>query len=240
MRFHPYRAPILLPAALLLSGCAELFLSAEERARRREALAMVERVGVLGASLSAGFGTGRTLADILDAAIRPRHEVIDASDPFFFRDPAAAGQRSAALLGERMATCVVALDYLFWFVHGKKTGERRKADLEEGLCRIEALGCPVFLGDLPDMRGAAADMLPRESIPPPEELAALNARIEVMDSLELRMGIDNLFDRKPPRVGVNTLTTGRVGAYNSASGQTDPGAYDVVGRTFFVGATLEM
>jgi 5-hydroxyisourate hydrolase-like protein (transthyretin family) len=178
MRFHRYRAPILLPAVLLLAGCADLFLSSEERTRRREALAMVERVGVLGASLSAGFGTGRTLADILDAAIRARHEVIDASDPFFFRDPVAAGQRSAALLVERQATCVIALDYLFWFAHGKKTGDRRMADIEEGLRRVEDLGCPVFLGDLPDMRGAAADMLPPESIPGPEELAALNARIE--------------------------------------------------------------
>jgi iron complex outermembrane receptor protein len=95
---------------------------------------------------------------------------------------------------------------------------------------------------LPKTRNVAKVLNPAatQEDTPAYDWFAVNARIEVMDSLELRMGIDNLFDRKPPRVGVNTLTTGRVGAYNSASGQTDPGAYDVVGRTFFVGATLEM
>ncbi|MGX7896408.1 TonB-dependent receptor domain-containing protein [Tsuneonella sp. HG222] len=68
----------------------------------------------------------------------------------------------------------------------------------------------------------------------------LSARVEAMDGIEFRAGVDNLFDRKPPRVGVNTLTTGRVGAYNTASGQTDPGAYDVIGRAFYVGAKIAM
>ena len=68
----------------------------------------------------------------------------------------------------------------------------------------------------------------------------LNARYELLDQVELRMGVDNLFDKQPPRVGVNTLTTGRVGAYNTASGQTDPGAYDVVGRMFYIGAKIAM
>lgn len=66
----------------------------------------------------------------------------------------------------------------------------------------------------------------------------LNARYQVMDAVEFRAGVDNLFDTRPPRVGVNTQTTGRVGAYNSAAGLTDPGAYDVIGRSFYVGATL--
>jgi len=68
----------------------------------------------------------------------------------------------------------------------------------------------------------------------------LNARFELLDQVEVRLGVDNLFDRKPPRVGVNTRTTGRVGAYNSASGQTDPGAYDVIGRSFYLGAKIAL
>jgi outer membrane receptor protein involved in Fe transport len=66
----------------------------------------------------------------------------------------------------------------------------------------------------------------------------LNARYELVDRVEIRMGVDNLFDRDPPRVGVNTQTTGRVGAYNTASGQTDPGAYDVLGRSYYLGANI--
>lgn len=51
----------------------------------------------------------------------------------------------------------------------------------------------------------------------------LNARVAVSKAIELRGGINNLFDKEPP------LLAGVPGA-------TNPGLYDVVGRSFFIGA----
>ncbi|MGC1271351.1 MAG: TonB-dependent receptor [Croceibacterium sp.] len=93
---------------------------------------------------------------------------------------------------------------------------------------------------LPKTRNVAKVLSPTatQQDTPSYDWFGLNARYEVVDQVELRAGVDNLFDKQPPRVGVNTQTTGRVGAYNTASGQTDPGAYDVIGRSFYVGATI--
>ena len=93
---------------------------------------------------------------------------------------------------------------------------------------------------LPKTRNVAKVLSPTSTVQdtPAYDWFGLSARYQAADQVELRAGVDNLFDKQPPRVGVNTQTTGRVGAYNTASGQTDPGAYDVIGRSFYVGATL--
>ena len=52
----------------------------------------------------------------------------------------------------------------------------------------------------------------------------LNGSWAVNDTLEIFGGVDNLFDKDPPRY---------------ASGfqyQTDPSTYDVIGRYFYIGA----
>jgi outer membrane receptor protein involved in Fe transport len=93
---------------------------------------------------------------------------------------------------------------------------------------------------LPKTRNVAKVLNPAatQQDTPAYDWFGLNARYELLDQLEIRLGVDNLFDQEPPRVGVNTQTTGRVGAYNTASGQTDPGAYDVLGRSFYLGANI--
>ncbi len=52
----------------------------------------------------------------------------------------------------------------------------------------------------------------------------LNARFDVDDSTQFRMGATNLFNRKPPQVG-------------DTEGNYDAQNYDVIGRYFFIGAT---
>jgi outer membrane receptor protein involved in Fe transport len=49
--------------------------------------------------------------------------------------------------------------------------------------------------------------------------------------LSIRAGVDNLLDKEPPLVGEDAGPTDR------NSGNTYPGTFDVLGRTFFVGAT---
>ncbi len=177
MRRHIVLAGPLLLALTAVPGCADLFLSKEERAARRMALETVSRVGVLGASMSAGFGTGRTLADILDAAIRADHELVDTADPHYFRKALELARKSTAELQAQDCTLVVGLDYVFWFAYGKKTLAERRGDLAEGLRLLDDLDGPIFLGDLPDMQGASEEMIPGEAIPPAGELAELNRMI---------------------------------------------------------------
>ena len=52
----------------------------------------------------------------------------------------------------------------------------------------------------------------------------LSLRIDPVERFSLRFGVNNLFDKTPPVVG-------------GVLGQTDPGTYDVLGRTYYLAAT---
>ena len=56
----------------------------------------------------------------------------------------------------------------------------------------------------------------------------LNARWSITPTYEIRGGIDNLFDKDPNIVGA-------IPGVTTAAGVTDTGAYDVLGRRFYVG-----
>jgi outer membrane receptor protein involved in Fe transport len=62
----------------------------------------------------------------------------------------------------------------------------------------------------------------------------LAATYQVRSNLELRAGINNLFDRDPPIVDANIAGPGIFG-----NGNTFPGVYDSLGREFFFGATMK-
>ena len=71
---------------------------------------------------------------------------------------------------------------------------------------------------------------------PKYDLFHLNGTFAVTPDVSFRWGVDNLFDKAPPIIGVNLnsdgLTTLRGGTYDS-------GNYDVLGRRFFIGATFD-
>ena len=67
--------------------------------------------------------------------------------------------------------------------------------------------------------------------------AFLNGTYELSDSINLRGGIDNLFNKRPPIGNVNTaanLTLGQLpgGGFNSQF-------YDTLGRRFYIGANVQ-
>jgi outer membrane receptor protein involved in Fe transport len=62
----------------------------------------------------------------------------------------------------------------------------------------------------------------------------LSGTWQVRNNLEIRAGINNLFDRDPPIVDANIAGPGIFGNAN-----TFPGVYDALGREFFVGATMK-
>jgi outer membrane receptor protein involved in Fe transport len=62
----------------------------------------------------------------------------------------------------------------------------------------------------------------------------LSGTWQVAHNLEIRAGVNNIFDRDPPIVDANIAGPGDFGNAN-----TYPGVYDSLGREFFVGATMK-
>jgi len=54
---------------------------------------------------------------------------------------------------------------------------------------------------------------------------------KIIDSVELRAGINNAFDKSPPVIAAGLLSS-------FGNGNTYPGVYDPMGRLLFVGATV--
>lgn len=155
-------------------------------------------VGILGASLSAGFGmhvdgsggdgpaiVGVRLADLV-LALAPRDTVVsDWSTSMFFRSPSSIGPRAVERLAEISPDVILAIDFLFWFAYGEVDAEgaairdeaQRERLFESGLALLDAFEAPIVVGDLPDMRGASRRMLSERQVPAPATIARLNARL---------------------------------------------------------------
>jgi outer membrane receptor for ferrienterochelin and colicin len=55
-------------------------------------------------------------------------------------------------------------------------------------------------------------------------------RVEIGTRVNMRYGIDNLFDKQPERTFADNLT--------SAYGSTNAGFYDILGRRYYVGVNF--
>jgi iron complex outermembrane recepter protein len=87
-------------------------------------------------------------------------------------------------------------------------------------CGTSGLPCPDLVdGHLPSM-----------------DYFDLAANWTVHSGIELRFGVDNLFDKSPPVVDSNNYA---ISAPPFGNGNTFPGVYDSLGRTFFVGITAK-
>jgi iron complex outermembrane receptor protein len=64
----------------------------------------------------------------------------------------------------------------------------------------------------------------------------LSANWTVTEGLELRAGVDNIFDKTPPVLDSNTLA---ISGPPFGNGNTFPGVYDSLGRTLLVGGTYK-
>lgn len=65
----------------------------------------------------------------------------------------------------------------------------------------------------------------------------LSASTKVGDHLDLRLGVNNLMDRRPPLINSNGSLSNCPGVY--CNGGTFPGVYDALGRYIYFGATVE-
>ncbi len=148
--------------------------------------AVWKRMVVVGASAASGFGTTSEigpgaksvkLADLVDRMIRKKHDtVVDASNSFFFTNPAQTAKELLAKTRSAKPTAIIANDFLFWFAYGGH--EDREASLKSGTKLLEDFECPVLITLLPDMSGAVGKMLSRQQVPSVEELENLNVTIK--------------------------------------------------------------
>ncbi len=134
-------------------------------------------IGVMGASVSAGFMCGVTIADVLDKAITVPHKVVDSSTESFFLAPEFTGKNSLNRMKKENPGAVIGLDFFFWYSYGIMTFEERRDLLRKGCSLAGELDCVFIAGDIPDMREAAGGMLRKEQIPSPEEIAELNTQL---------------------------------------------------------------
>lgn len=165
-----------------------------------DASRVLDRVVAIGASATAGFGvvaSDRTrpelgsfpvpLAAAIGGVFEPSAATVDFGSGFFFLDPSIVGQKAVEKAVEAKPTCIVAIDFLFWFVYGVDDGkggplasdEARLEKLELGLALLERIPTeiPLLVGDLPDMRDAVGRILSPSQVPTPVTLARANERV---------------------------------------------------------------
>jgi outer membrane receptor protein involved in Fe transport len=86
---------------------------------------------------------------------------------------------------------------------------------------------------LPSAKNAAAATNPATTLQGPGsyDVVDFSAAWSMSDTVAMRFGVDNLFDREPEIVGANAGLT-------NAKGATLPGYYDVLGRRMYLGVKL--
>src|SRR5437879_6339113 len=148
------------------------------------------RIVMIGASATAGFTESEPLGGpttpqyrlsrYVDAALLAPHEPVQTlAHTMFFMDAEATGRDQIDRALKARPTLVVGIDFLFWFCYGDGPTEKdRLQRFETGLKLLEAVHCPLVLGDIPDASGASNDMLPADQIPSAETMTAANRRLK--------------------------------------------------------------
>jgi hypothetical protein len=178
--------------ALLLVVCGPLhaFGSRTEDASpaKPAAAPIFERVAVIGASISSGFGHSDAF-DLSDPPVRGFDKVIDASilvphqppsvqaSSMFFVSAESTGAGYLAKLKETKPTMIVGIDFLFWYGYGAGPAAARVPRLKAALAQLEAFDVPLLVSDFPDMTPATRaprPMLMPEQVPDAQTLKQLN------------------------------------------------------------------
>jgi len=176
-----------MPVRLWLPSLAVLLIFPTQLPAQ-ESTQVWERIVVIGASASAGFGVSGIsldgegdvpLSELCEAMILKKHEpVTNLSDRLFFMTPGETGSDQVAKALEEKPSAVLAVDFLFWYGYGVKDDEARIKDIDAGLKLLEGFSCPVVISRLPEMSDAVGLMLSKEQVPSKESLKKLNERID--------------------------------------------------------------
>ncbi|MEM8711495.1 MAG: hypothetical protein AAGG01_11120 [Planctomycetota bacterium] len=197
---HPIFA--LLACSILAATPASLAgpqkaTTALQESAASEIAPLLRRVRLIGASVTAGYGTASRseirrnlpLEIFLECALAPRNAEADldtSASNMFFQAPTLTGKRQATWAAQSAPTLVIALDFLFWYGFGVNTPQepRRLAGLEKGLKALEAIEAPLIIGTLPNVDHAmegkgpfGGPILSWSQIPSDESRKAMNTRI---------------------------------------------------------------
>jgi hypothetical protein len=148
------------------------------------------RMVIIGASVSRGFtasepfGGPRSKEYALDrylsaAVLAPHDPPQNLANALFFMMPDDMAHEQIRRSLTNQPTLVIGIDFLFWFCYGRgQTDRDRQAHFEKGLKLLEALDCPLIVGDIPDASGAVNRMLSPDEIPSREVREAANRRLK--------------------------------------------------------------
>jgi hypothetical protein len=149
------------------------------------------RIVIIGASVSHGFTASEpfdgpktkelALDRYLDAALLAPHEPArNLANAMFFMLPDDMGHMQIRQALTNNPTLVVGIDFLFWFCYGRgqTTDQDRLAHFDKGLKLLEAVDCPLIIGDIPDASAAVNRMLGLDEMPSPKARAAANRRLK--------------------------------------------------------------
>ena len=149
-----------------------------------------DRIVLIGASVTHGFtasepfgGTETARYDLsryLDAALQfPHGPISNFGNSLFFMQVDSLAEQQIQMALDAKPTLVVGIDFLFWFCYGKGFDEpARLRHLDQGLELLDAIRCPLIIGDIPDVSAAANGILSIDEIPTSETLAAANRRLK--------------------------------------------------------------
>jgi hypothetical protein len=132
-------------------------------------------IGVVGASISAGYGNRIKAATVLDICLPDNCTVVNGATPEFFLSPVYFGRQTVSAITQQNATAIMGMDFLFWYAYGSKTFEQRKQHLQAAFRLLDGVNRPVFVGDLP--RATDNTQLSYDMIPSTNQLAELNRMI---------------------------------------------------------------
>ncbi len=169
---------------VVLSGCADATTTQS-----------LNRVAIVGASVTAGFGVKTppvdgdagdyriTMKHIWEGMIDCNHDEVGYfGEMIFFGDPKAAGKESIDKTIAYNPTLVIGIDFLFWFGYGTPPKNvdpkvNRIEKLQYAFDLLDSLDAQIIVGDLPDVHGAIGKMLSPAQVPSVDTLNKLNTMI---------------------------------------------------------------
>lgn len=169
----------------------------------------LDRIAIVGASISAGFG-GTPFGEAFTAAA-PRSKVDAAADVMLFRDPVGNIRQQLGRAKTFGASTIVAIDLLFWTVYGSSDRAWHDQALAAGIAELEALraaGAWIVVGDIPLITTASELLLPKAAIPSPELLGAANNAIAELATRERVLLVPLTAWTEPLRAGTDVTLRG--------------------------------
>lgn len=174
-------------SALLVLALSPLAAQAPEAPSKPAEVRVLERIAVVGASVSAGYHAEARLAEMLAASLRqaPSKSPADVATEMLFLTMGKGAQSQLQRISKSKPTLIVGIDFAFWFGYGSSdfdsqplaSEEARLELFDKGIALLDGVETTLVISDFPDMSPAVGRMLLPAQLPKPETLEKLNQRL---------------------------------------------------------------